>query len=161
VAISTLRGTVHELTPKGKSDLVKLVGEQCVISAEIDSIAQTFLWDTGAQCSLLSRSWLETNFPHKNVRPIQDLFHRDLPLSSASGSELGVEGYVEFEFTFGGQLMNVPFVVTNVSLEQPILGYNVIAHLVNHNPDACSLSSVFQGQNRKTVDSVVKTVKQR
>ena len=57
-----------------------------------------------------------------------NLFHRDLWLTSANGNELGVEGYDELHAGLGNKVLTEPFVVTSIEL-----GYNAIANFVCDN----------------------------
>jgi hypothetical protein len=127
-SVDELRGTVQELAPKAKSKLIKLVGEKCLIDVTLDSVSHKVLWDTGAQVCLVGQSWLQEHFPHKPVNPVSELVDEHLIVKSASGDAVEFSGYVEFEACppKGDNCIRVPFLVTKVGMENPIIRYNVI-----------------------------------
>ena len=84
-SVETLRGNVYELSPKGKSKIARLVGEQCLVSVSMDGRKYEVLWDTGAQVSLMGKQWVGEYFPEKRLRPISELFDKGLSVKSASG----------------------------------------------------------------------------
>ena len=126
VNLKELRGTVHEL--KVKSKLLKLVGDRCLVKVAVGGKICEFLYDTGAQVSLCHKSWLDLEFPEAEIRPFGELFDQELIITSASGDPVGCLGWVELEL---GQGLKVPIVVTEVEMDRPILGYNVIPYLAD------------------------------
>ena len=112
--------------------LVRLVGEKAVINCLIGGFVTTkALWDTGAMVSMVDIEWLRSNFPDEKILPISEFLDGDdLHLFTANNSVLAVEGVVVLKFGLGLASVVVPFVVSSDKLSQPIIGYNVIKHLV-------------------------------
>ena len=92
VSINGLKGVVHELSPKGRKQIAKVVGERCIVSVLMDKETHAVLWDTGAQVCLAGKEWLKSNFPGKQLRPVSELFDMGLSVKSASGDELYLKG---------------------------------------------------------------------
>jgi len=113
-----------------KKDLiVKLIGEECVIDCKLDSKSTKCLWDTGAQVSLIPFHMLG----NKHIRDLSEI--SNIQLTSASGDSVPFQGWVEMEFSLAHQTANpltVPFLVTDSSsISRPIIGFNVISHLIS------------------------------
>ena len=53
-----------------------------------------FLWDTGAQVSILSSTWLIEHFQGKEVLPLEELFYHKIAIKAASGDNIPFEGCV-------------------------------------------------------------------
>ena len=155
VDINSIKGTVHELTAKSQQRLAKLVGEQCLVRVSMDSVKQEVLWDTGAQVSLVDMSWVESHGKSHCVRELQELFDKELVIRSASGDVLPFVGWVEILVDVGPKVepLSVPFLVSKLSLNRPILGYNVISQLVS-----CGGRPDFPGKAADVVNSVVSTL---
>ena len=92
---------------------------------------------------------VEDRFPLVETKDIKDLLECtvDLELTTANGTKLPYSGWVKIDFEFinsGVNLTNaleVSMFVTEVSLDQPIIGYNVIEEMVKNNnaPDEQNL----------------------
>ena len=54
-----------------------------------------------------------------------------ITIKAASGENIPFEGYVHLDLKVGVNSMQVPFLVTNLEMEIPILGFNVISHFAN------------------------------
>lgn len=151
---STLLGHVYELSQKGQNKLTKLVGKQCIVKLMFSdgkiSSEQDVLWDTGAQVSLVNIDWLNTHFPGIKVKPITELFNSNLCLKNASGDILPYVGWVSLSLSVLQSCIDVPFLVTEVILDNPIVGYNVITYF----QDGESLAHIFREKDDRTVSSV-------
>lgn len=53
LAVMNIMGAVDSLTPLHKRQLVKLIGEECIIKGQLGDKFINILWDTGAQVSLI------------------------------------------------------------------------------------------------------------
>ena len=89
----------------------------------------------------------------KKLNSINELLGRELSLKSASGDELGVCGWVGFELKVKeiGESITVPMLVVANVVEQPIVGFNVIALLIRNQPEGCQ--SVFPA-HIKTIELI-------
>jgi hypothetical protein len=103
-----------------------------VVTVGLDGASTDVLWDTGAQVSLVEDEWVKSQLPKKRVRALSELFDQEMVVTSASGDSLGVKGWIEVELAAGDmkEPLNVPFIVTTAKLDRPILGFNVITHLL-------------------------------
>ena len=61
---------VCHLTPKQRNALVQLIGRKCTILCSLNNVKVEALWDTGAQVFLVSREFLEHNFPLLTIKQI-------------------------------------------------------------------------------------------
>ena len=115
-----------------KKKLIRLVGEKPVVSCNQGAKKVNILWDTGSMVSLLDRTWLAQNFPNAEILSISEFLDEKLELKAANSTSIALDGVVVLDFSLveGGETVRVPFVVTSQDLLEPILGYNVIEHLV-------------------------------
>ena len=115
-----------------KKKLIRLVGEKPVLSCNLGAKKTQILWDTGSMVSLVDRKWVALNFPHAKILSVSDFLEEKLEVKAANSTTMEIDGVVVLDFSLGddGETVSVPFVVTSQALVEPILGYNVIEHLV-------------------------------
>ena len=142
---------VSHLSPKDQSQIVKLVGERCTVKCTMNDVPAEALWDTGAQVSIISKEWVRHNLPQVKIKGIEEIVGKaELNLRAANGTELPYEGWVGVMFSLRGgksspKGLDVPFLVTNETLDLPIIGYNVIAEIAkNSQEEEDSLINTFQ-----------------
>ena len=110
------------------------------------------MWDTGAMVSLLSESWMKHNLPGVEIKSLNELFdeYPGLDLSAVNHSRIPFVGWSEVTMVLaGGGLLKVPFVVTKIDLEQPLVGYNVVEEIIKEFPDERLIESLFPSLNKK------------
>ena len=160
---------VSHLTPKDQVKVSKLVGRRCLINCKLNGAELTALFDTGAQVSIISLKQLRNHFPLVEIQDIKDLLEStvDLELTTANCTKLPYSGWVKIDFELinsGVNLTNalkVPMLVTEFSLDQPIIGYNVIEEMVKNNnaPDEQNLllllSASFPGTSSSNLNAFV------
>ena len=137
---------MSHLTPKEHEKLIKLVGRRCIVKKNLNGKTVEILWDTGAQVSIISKAFLQENFPDCKIKDVDELLSCDLALTAANGSTIPYEGWVELNFQVGGSksALPVPFSVAHEIVELPLVGYNVIEHLIKSNELGCDgISSSF------------------
>ena len=129
------------LTPKQHVAVANLVGKKCKVSCVLYGVPVEALWDTGAQVSIASKSWLGEYLPSLKPRNIAELLREEAGLSliGANGGPILFDGWVEvqFQLTSGNQSstpLTVPLLVARSDLEFPIIGYNVIEEVIK-SPD--------------------------
>eukprot|EP00795_Rhopilema_esculentum_P016100 gene16100-biopygen5442 len=152
---------VSHLTPQGQEKLSKLVGRKCLIKCSMNGIELPVLFDTGAQVSIVSSKELRKHFPQSEIKDIADLLDQDieLELSTANGSKLPYSGWVKMNFKLlnsNVDAVEVPMLVTEFELEQPIIGYNVIEELIKSQqqvPDETNLISLLSASFFQTSQS--------
>ena len=126
--------------PQQRLNLVSIIGRRCTTKCWIGDVEGEALWDTGAQVSLLSRTWLDTNIGKYNLSDISELIGTDVTLEAAGGTNIPYDGYITLKVKVHGSAdLNVPFLVTKENLLHPIIGNNVIGALFDD--DGFSLSS--------------------
>ena len=90
---------VSHLSPQGHALVVRLVGRKCTLKCLLIGLETGALWDTGAQVSFISHSWLNQCLPGCDIRDIAELLGMDgLKLKAANGTDLPYEGWVELTF---------------------------------------------------------------
>ena len=126
--LNELRESVHELSPCSQNKLLTLVGEKCIVEVIIEGQDYNALWDTGAQFSLFSNGWVEQNVPEKQLRALGELVTSDLTIKCANESIIPFVGWIDLSVQVKDQNVRVPFLVCDMHLEHPIVGYNVIIY---------------------------------
>ena len=125
------------ITPRQQERIVRLVGRKCVVDCYLEDKPTEVLWDTGAQVSIVSEDFLQSQLPTVQTRDIKQLLGTDgsISLQAANGTDIPYCGWVEI----GVRLTNeneteirVPFLVTKENIEQPIIGFNVIELMVRN-----------------------------
>ena len=128
----------EKLPLKLKRKLVKLVGERPTLKFLLNNKNIEGLWDTGAMVSLLNKLFVLENFPDAKIESIAEFLGEedvnDLKLTVANKKEMSVVGVVVLQFGVQGMadMFEIPFLVTDEELSQPILGYNTIEYLVSN-----------------------------
>ena len=112
-----------------RSKLLNLIGEQCKVSCVLEGVSVEALWDTGAQVSLVGASWLRKNVADAEIRDISEIVGREIALKGAAGADIPYMGCVIMKCSIADTTVEVPFLVSKNELKEPIVGYNVIAHL--------------------------------
>ena len=132
------------------------------------------LWDTGAQVSIASKSWLEEYLPSLKPRNTVELLGEEagLNLIGANGGPIPFDEWVEvqFQLTSGTQSsipLTVPLLVAKGDLEYLIIGYNVIEEVIK-SPDQMGedsagslgelMSSAFSEMKQESVTELVDLV---
>ena len=125
------------ITPRQQERIAKLVGKKCSVQCYLDDQPLEVLWDTGAQVSIVSESFLKSQLSSVQIQDIEQLLgsNGSISLQAANGTDIPYCGWVEI----GVRLTNeneaeirVPFLVTEEDIEQPIIGFNVIELMVKN-----------------------------
>ena len=151
------------ITNKQKAKLVKLVGRKCLVTCHLNSAAEKCLWDTGAMVSLISESWLKKNHPDLMIKDVSELLEEypGLNLEAANGSEMPFSGWVEIELMVEPEVvLRVPFLVTNGTLTDPIIGNNVIETIIETFPNADVLSKLLPGVHPDRIKKIINAIKE-
>ena len=119
-------------TPNEEMKLAKLIGRKCMVDCYLDGIKSKVLWDTGAQVTIVSKSWLDELFPEKELKDVSELLGHELFLTVANNTRLNFLGYVEivFKLADGAEPVLVPFLVTEEVMDMPLIGSNAIEEIV-------------------------------
>ena len=110
---------------------------------------------------------LRRNFPGITVKNISELLNSELNLTAANGGEMPYIGWVELNFRLllSKEELAVPFLVTDQSLDTPIIGFNVIEEIVKTSSEDAVLhqenTSSFTKLNGKNASALVNFIQSR
>ena len=153
------------LTPTQQLTVAKLVGKKCRVLCSLSGVTVEALWDTGAQVSIVSKSWLGENLTSLELRKIDELLGDgvELDLRAANGGIIPFVGWVEVEFkltsdTQSSGPLTVPILVARDELEYPIIGYNVIEEVIRNKGQEEGQGAVVDIMSSAFVDVNVESV---
>ena len=153
-----------QVDDKLKKKLVKLVGDKPMLSCQLGGKSLSVLWDTGSMVSLVDRKWIRKNFPHSRIYSVSEfLENSELNLKAANSTLIQFDGVALLELKLGNEQEGVlvPVLVASNDIAEPILGYNVIEHLVlNGTPeqqmaDRTSLKGKSSGVDFEPLTAVI------
>ena len=113
-----------------KSQIVNLVGERPLVEVCLDGISKYGLWDTGSQISMLDMEFVKTHMPNRRIHSVREFLGEKLSISAANNSEVPIEGIVVVDFGIEDVRFAVPFLVTRGKMNNPIIGTNVMKHII-------------------------------
>lgn len=122
-----------------QAKLRALIGKKCMVDCFFEGVATQALWDTGSQVTIINESWKKANLPHIRLRSIEELLGEDETLvgKAANQTPIPFAGWVQLKFKLSSKgdpkpELDVPVLVSSQPgvAEPPIIGYNVIEHLV-------------------------------
>ncbi len=126
--------TVRQATcsVKVRKKLLKLVGEKPVLQCRLEGKEVDMLWDTGSMISVVDRKWLKRIFPGAIIHSVSQFTDKELHVQAANSTKIRFDGVVVFGFGLGEleESFAVPVLVSSDEMSEPILGYNVIEHLI-------------------------------
>lgn len=105
----------------------------------INGVPIQMLLDSGAQVAMVGRSWVEKALPNVKIEPLSSLFiGQPLEISAANGTAVPFDGWVYVDLqicseSHGHADINVPVLISQNSMNCPLLGSNVIAELIKEN----------------------------
>lgn len=147
------------VTPRIHARLVDLVGEKCMIDCQLNDLYCKFLYDTGAQVSLISSNWLHRHLQNVKIHPVKELLdEHEIVLKIATDNDIPFKAYVPVRFWLPTRKetdLIIPFLVTDKQINEPILGYNFIAE-ITQNP---SRYGVSEDEVRKEFEKAMPWVK--
>lgn len=140
--LSKTTGILTHNLPGTKSDLLaKLVGKRPLTQCSLNGLVVSALLDTGAQVSLVSRDWKNKFLPHVTIRPLTEVMNEDeeLRVYAVNGDILPFDGWIALTVNLIGNenpslLITVPFLVSSLPLEQPLLGFNILEVMMQNQP---------------------------
>ena len=166
--VSGLSGNISAcLPPRQLHNLVKLVGERCTVKCLMNGYLVEALWDTGAQVSVVSLDFVKGILPDVAIRDVQELVSTNFQVKAANGSAIPYLGWIDVQFdleTQGGPSYQyqVPFLVTEEDIPEPIIGFNVIREMVLNSQ---SIPGIFNAlvtsfqENKQSVPKLVNLLK--
>ena len=125
------------------------------------------LWDTGAQVSVVSLDFVKGILPDVAIRDVQELVSTNLQVKAANGSAIPYLGWIDVQFdleTQGGPSYQyqVPFLVTEEDIPEPIIGFNVIREMVLNSqsvPGICHALVTSLQEHKQSVPKLVNLLK--
>ena len=113
--------------------IAKLVGQKPMLRCRFGRKSFDGLWDTGSMITMVDRLWLEENFPDEEIVPVMEFLEGErLTIRAANKSLIPFDGVVVLKFSLGDEHEGfwVPVMVSSQPISEPIIGYNIIEHLV-------------------------------
>ena len=107
------------------------------MKSDLENVYTKLLYDTGAQVSILSKSWLKENQINVLIWNISELLDEDeLIVKTAMDTYFPYVGWclMKFQSSLWSDdiFLQVPFLVTDKCLANPLLGFNVIEYIINN-----------------------------
>ena len=155
-----------QMDVKSKNKFLKLVGNKPLLHCQLDGVKSTVLWDTGSMISLVDSKWVNQYFRDKELHNVNKfLENHKLEVKAANKSNISFTGVIllTFSLTVNSPSFVVPFLVTNDEINEPILGYNVIEHLILNNieDENLELRKCFVEVGEENVDNMISLVQDR
>lgn len=134
--------SVHYLPPLtalgNPRRVTSLVGRQCLVECYLNGHQLQALWDSGSQVSIIDERWKEEYLRDATLRDVSEILDSadDLTLTAANGTEMPYLGWIETTFrlvseTDQTQELIIPILVMKgCHLSHPIIGFNVIEHIL-------------------------------
>lgn len=129
--------------PHSKGEhLAKLIGRKALTHCNLNGLAVSALLDTGAQVSMIDRDWKSKYLPDTPVRALSDIIgdEDELRVYAVNGDALPFDGWVALTVNLMGNedpnlSITVPFLVSSLALERPLLGFNVLEEMIQKQPE--------------------------
>ena len=159
---STLKNRVRQ-----GSRVAKLIGKRCMLTCYLNGVQTNTLLDTGAQVTILEKSWQKKHLPNAKIQSLEELLPDDpLRITAANGTDVPYDGWteilVEIKSSRHGQVaINVPMLVSQNCVNGLLLGFNVIEEIILEsleNPGSVSLSDLLAEAlklRQKTAETIV------
>ena len=122
-----------QIDDKVRRKLVKLIGDKPMLQCQLNGKLMEVLWDTGSMVTLVDRGWIGENFPDAEVYSVSEfLDDKELKLKAANSTQIRFDGVAILELVLGSEKEGVlvPVLIASDNMAEPILGYNVIEHLI-------------------------------
>ena len=148
------------LPPSEQDQVLQLIGEKCQVACKMNDVVTQVLLVTGAQVSLLSHTWLESNLPGAKILEVGELLDPcdRLRVQWDNQTEISFLGWIDIKFELSDESsstveeLQVPFLVIKEPLDNPILGFNFIKVLVDNTSNDNALINSVQS-NLKNIKS--------
>lgn len=133
----TLNASSTSLTNKKGKCLTKLIGRKALTACNLNGQAVTALLDSGAQVSMVDRDWKDKYLPDATVIPLSEIVDDEegLKVYAVNGKIIPFDGWVALTVDLKGNenpdlSILVPFLVSSIALERPILGFNILEEMI-------------------------------
>lgn len=116
---------------------VQFFWEEVSTGKKIGGHQLSMLLDAGAQVSIIDEDWRKKYLPTRDVQPLSEIVgpSAGLEVFAINGEIIPFSGWVEATVSLPGHdgtrySVQVPFLVSQLQLERPLLGFNVISELI-------------------------------
>ena len=148
-----------------REKVVGLVGEKCLVKCIANKNPTAMLLDSGAQVSIVSKSYLTKNYPELTVKPMKEILENgdSFRVQWGNSTQIPFLGWTSLNVQVGDETnsatLDVPYLVTSGEIEYPILGFNAIREIVKINNDTQMLKKIFENvfssTDHQKIDSLV------
>ncbi|PIK52755.1 hypothetical protein BSL78_10329 [Apostichopus japonicus] len=99
---------------------------------------------------------------HAEIRPVEELLEgQHLDLKAANEIEMPYLGWILVDLRIGTKSLGVPMLVYPGSMKSPLIGYNVIEHLMGNCQKGSKISTLVQaipGKKKQDVEALVRLI---
>ena len=155
------------LKPNQQMKLVKLIGHIPMTNFTLNDKNFEGLWDTGSMISLVNLDWLKTEFNDIQIDSIEKFVGEKSPnltLRTANNTEMKIIGIVTFHFSIPNlqNKFTVPFIVTSNNIGNPIIGFNIIEHLVKESSSDSfnPISNIFPNMKENKTELITNLIQE-
>ncbi|XP_035262887.1 uncharacterized protein LOC118221695 [Anguilla anguilla] len=122
-----------------QAKLTALIGKKCMVDCSLEGVATQALWDTGSQVTIINEKWRKSHLPHIQLRSTDEILGENGTIvgRAVNDTPIPFAGWVELQFKLRADGSPQPELLVPVLVssepgvaELPIIGYNVIEHLV-------------------------------
>ena len=154
----------REVPVKTRRKVMRLVGERPMVKCFMEDKEFSMLWDTGSMISMVDRNWVKENFPDKKVYPVSDFVEEELKVKAVNTTEIPYDGVIMVKWSLSRESdgLIVPVLVSRQKICDPILGSNVIEHIISENnmEDMVALKSSLGGKEG-IVEALMAVIKEK
>lgn len=143
---ATMSATPCHSDPKKR--VAQLIGNRCTVSCNINGVPIEMLLDSGAQVTMVSKTWVDKASPHVKIQPLHSLLNsQSLEISAANGTEIPLEGWAEVDLQIssrhhGSITISVPLLISQ-NCHCPLLGSNVIAEIIKEHGNTVDVTAIL------------------
>lgn len=136
--------------PLTERRLAQLIGKRCMVSCAINGVPIKMLLDSGAQVTMVGRTWMEEALPNVKIQPLDALLlDEPLTIAAANGTDVPFDGWAEVELqvcskNYGNVTIQVPMLISQNHLSAPLLGSNVIVEIVKEQKEGADISALLK-----------------
>lgn len=117
--------------------IFKLIRKKALTQCNLNGLDVSALLERGAQVSMIDWAWKDKNLPDVDVRPLAELIGSAdrLEVCAVNGDIIPFDGWTVITVNLPGNddpnmSIPVPFLVSRLQIERPLLGFNVIEELI-------------------------------
>ena len=138
------------LTVNENRAVASLIGEWRLLNCYLNDQPSTLLLASGAQVSIINIEEFAKNFPYVKVQHISLILDDcdTIRVQWGEDQDISFEGWVDMKVKIGQNdrltEINVPFLVTSQKINNTILGFNAVKHLLQNKTDIETMVSILQ-----------------